>query len=83
MQSLKYIKLEDIPADLDMQSEIITTSLEKSYIIKTGDLPPLARSSDDNIKIINKPDEKIIINKSVIEADENEKDIDSEIDDLF
>lgn len=78
MQSLKYIELENIPADLDMQSEIITTSLEKSYIIKNGDIPPSPKSSDENIKIIS--------NKPEVEAAEDRNDIDSEdseIDDLF
>nr|WP_237243920.1 DNA gyrase C-terminal beta-propeller domain-containing protein [Spiroplasma clarkii] len=47
VESFKYEELEDVPADLDMQNEIITTSLEKSYIIKNGDIPPSSKSGDD------------------------------------
>lgn len=47
VESFKYEDLEDVPADLDMQNEIITTSLEKSYVIKNGDIPPSSKTGDE------------------------------------
>ncbi|QBQ07668.1 DNA topoisomerase IV subunit A [Spiroplasma gladiatoris] len=47
VNSFKYLDLESVPTDLDM-NEILTTTLEKSYIIKNGDIPPSPKSSDDN-----------------------------------
>ncbi|WP_339020282.1 DNA topoisomerase IV subunit A [Spiroplasma endosymbiont of Atherix ibis] len=52
IKNFKFAELEDVPEDLDM-SEIITSTLEKSFIIKNGDIPPSPRSADEeNIKIV-------------------------------
>ncbi|AKX34044.1 DNA topoisomerase IV subunit A [Spiroplasma litorale] len=46
IKSFKYADLEDVPEDLDMTS-IITTTLEKSFIVKNGDVPIPPKSGDD------------------------------------
>ncbi|AOG60562.1 DNA topoisomerase IV subunit A [Spiroplasma helicoides] len=46
VKNFKYADLESVSEDLDM-AEILTTSLERQYIIKNGDLPPSPKSGDD------------------------------------
>ncbi|AKU79633.1 DNA topoisomerase IV subunit A [Spiroplasma turonicum] len=47
IKSFKYADLEDVPEDLDMTS-IITTTLEKSFVVKNGDIPIPPKSNDDD-----------------------------------
>ncbi|QGS51906.1 DNA topoisomerase IV subunit A [Spiroplasma tabanidicola] len=79
VSSFKYLDLESIPTDLDM-NEILTTTLEKSFIIKNGDIPPSPKTSDDNednqSKIINDEAEKNI-------EEENTEELKVDIDDLL
>jgi len=54
VNTFKYADLEDVPEDLDM-NEILTTTLEKSFIIKNNDIPLPPKSADEE-----KPKENII-----------------------
>ncbi|AGR41120.1 DNA topoisomerase IV subunit A [Spiroplasma taiwanense] len=46
VKNFKFADSEDVPEDLDIP-EIITSTLEKSFIIKNGDIPPAPKSGDD------------------------------------
>ncbi|WP_425443423.1 DNA topoisomerase IV subunit A [Spiroplasma monobiae] len=59
VKNFKFAELEDVPEDLDM-AEIITTTLEKSFIIKNGDTPIPPRSGeDDEVKSVEVKKETI------------------------
>ncbi|ASP28159.1 DNA topoisomerase IV subunit A [Spiroplasma corruscae] len=47
VKTFKYADLEDVPEDLDM-TNIVTTTLEKSFIVKNNDIPIPPKSGDDD-----------------------------------
>ncbi|QHX36634.1 DNA topoisomerase IV subunit A [Spiroplasma sp. BIUS-1] len=61
VKNFKFAELEDVPEDLDM-AEIITTTLEKSFIIKNGDTPIPPKSADEDeavkVEVTKKPEAK-------------------------
>ncbi|WP_338985714.1 DNA topoisomerase IV subunit A [Spiroplasma endosymbiont of Diplazon laetatorius] len=77
VKNFKFAELEDVPEDLDMV-EIITTTLEKSFIIKNGDVPPAPKSAedDDSTKVVEvkkaEPKKTVAAKKPEVNINEEE-----------
>ncbi|AGR42092.1 DNA topoisomerase IV subunit A [Spiroplasma diminutum] len=89
VKNFKFADLEDVPEDLDMP-EIITTTLEKSFIIKNGDVPLPPKSGDDDevqavIEVKEKPIKKTenIIKEKTSISEEETSDLKIDLEDLI
>ncbi|AHI52855.1 DNA topoisomerase IV subunit A [Spiroplasma culicicola] len=83
VKNFKYAELEDVPEDLDM-NEILTTTLEKSFVVKNGDVPPAPKTSEEEakptpVKVVAKP---AVVKETKKVEDESTQELKLDLDDL-